>query len=174
MVKELFSFSPSPSAPAPLSPILLQLKLYKSQIMKVMYFDSCLLELSQGLILLQSITKCYCSLISDFVVIQTVPVANKAECFMGSCLLEVSQGNILLQAIAKSDCSLISNFVVVQAVPVANKAEYFIGSCLLELSQGLILLQCITESHRNAVSNETAFKPESQEICMRIGFYCGD
>ena len=76
VVKDLFSFSPSPSAAAPWSPIWLRRKLYKSQIMKAMYIDSCLLQFSQKLILLQSIAKCCCSLVFDFVVPQAVPVTN--------------------------------------------------------------------------------------------------
>ena len=76
VVKDLFFFSPSPSAAAPWSPIWLRRKLYKSQIMKAMYSDSCLRQFNQGLILLQSIAKCCCSLVSNFVITQAVQVTD--------------------------------------------------------------------------------------------------
>ena len=67
-----------------------------------MYYDSCLLELSQGLILLQSIAKCCCSLVSDLVVTQADKSQIMQAMYFDSCLLETSQGLILLQSIAKS------------------------------------------------------------------------
>ena len=88
--------------------------------MKAMYIDSCLLQFSQNLILFQSIAKCCCSLVSDFVAIQSVQVINEAAIYFDSCLLETSQRLVLLQSNAKCCDSLVSNVVVTQAGQVTN------------------------------------------------------